>query len=1585
MVVETRSQLTRAEEVIETGRSEVPLTEVALGTQITQVFERLEVAIAEQNKKLEDNIVDMFEMVKIRTGQQSSPHGKQICDGSEPVKSASPERLVVSSSRCRGEGSVNRNRSDGSGYRNSGDDSGFQHQGDGFGYQNKGDGSGYQNRGEGYGYQNRGDGYGYQNRGEERGYQNHYAGVTRVGKVDYPRFNGEWISEWILKVEDFFSLDFTPGDFKVKMAAIHFDGDAADWHQSLMHSPLGRNVLRDWQAYKLLLQERFEDVLDDPIAELKQLQETNGIVEYLHRFELIRNRLSLSEEYLMRAYLAGLRLDTQMHIRMFQPQSVRQCLVLGRLYEKAHPHQKGSSGGWSSAKSNSTSLTVKNQGVVKQTNQASGGNTGFQSPKNRKFLSQEEMSERRAKGLCFICDEKYTPEHYLKHKKTQVFMIEVEEEVGEQEYFEEQYETEDEKDMPRVSISVVSGVADYRTIKVRGTHGKKVLFILLDTGSTHNFINPSTAKALGVTVQSAGVARVAVADGSKLGVQGKVSQFKWSFQGTAFKDDFMLIPLGGCDMVLGVQWLAPLGDTTWNFQKLEMGFWWNKQRILLHGIKQGAVRTLKAAKFNKAQEEAVQISMICAQAVEPQEDMMLCAVEDNHNENVSNAAVLELKESFADIFAEPTELPPFRENHNHKIVLKEGADPINQRPYRYAVYQKDEIDKIVKDLLAAGTIRMSSSPFSSPVVLVKKKDGTWRLCVDYRGLNGLTIKNSFPIPLIEDLMDELGGSAVFSKIDLRAGYHQVRMEPADIQKTAFKTHGGHFEYLVMPFGLTNAPATFQGLMNSVFKEFLRKFVLIFFDDILVYSSSMTDHIVHLQKVFNTMREHKLFAKESKCEFATAQVEYLGHYIAAGGVSTDPTKVNAVADWPLPSNLKQLRGFLGLAGYYRRFVKNFGTIARPLTLLTKKDAFTWSVEASEAFTALKQALCEAPVLAFPRFDKPFLVETDACTKGIGAVLMQEGHPLAFISRHLKGKQLNLSIYEKELLAVVFAVQKWRHYLLPNHFIIRTDQRSLKYLLEQRLNTPIQQQWLPKLLEFDYEIQYRQGKDNIAADALSRVEGAEVLHMAMSVLECDLLKDIQAHYATDAELKKLIDDLAANIPAKKHYTWTQSILRRKTKIVVPNNIQLRDSILQWMHCSGTGGHLGRDATYQKVKGLFYWKGMAVDIQKYIRSCAVCQQCKYDTSAYPGLLQPLPIPETIWTDLSMDFIDGLPDSAGKTVIFVVVDRLTKAAHFMALAHPYSAVTVAQAFMDTVFKLHGCPRSIVSDRDTIFVSTFWRELFTLQGVDLKFSSAYHPQSDGQTEVVNRCLETYLRCMCSDKPHLWSSWLPLAEFWYNTNFHTATQMSPFEAVYGQSPPVHLPYLPGESKVAVVARSLQERESMLLILKFHLLRAQHRMKQFADSHRTDRSFEIGDSVFVKHQPYRQGSVVVRSNQKLSPKYFGPYKIVDRCGKVAYKLLLPGGSQIHPVFHVSQLKAVVGQVLTSTQLPSIVVDVLVKAPVSILDRKMVKRQGRAVTMVLVQWTNETAEEATWEYLYDLQRKFPAFEPCGQGSPDRGVVI
>jgi len=388
-------------------------------------------------------------------------------------------------------------------------------------------------------------------------------------------------------------------------------------------------------------------------------------------------------------------------------------------------------------------------------------------------------------------------------------------------------------------------------------------------------------------------------------------------------------------------------------------------------------------------------------------------------------------------------------------------------------------------MLKNGLIHKSSSPFSSPVLLVKKKDNTWRFCVDYRHLNAITMKGKYPVPIIDEFHDELAHASWFSCLDLRAGFHQIRLRPGEGFKTAFQTHCGLYEFRVMPFGLTGAPGTFQAAMNTTLAPCLRKFVLVFFDDILVYSETLEEHIQHLQVVFELLRKDQWKIKLSKCAFAQRQISYLGHTISEKGVGTDPQKISVIADWPVPANTKELRSFLGLAGYYRKFVRNFGVISKPLTdLLKKHTLFIWSSVHDSSFIALKSALCNAPVLALPDFSKVFSIETDASGVGIGAVLMQDGHPLAFISKALGPKSKSLSTYEKEYLAILLDVQQWRSYLQFAEFIIFTDQRSLSQLSEQQLHTPWQHKVFTKLLGLQYKIVYKKGSDNRVADALSR---------------------------------------------------------------------------------------------------------------------------------------------------------------------------------------------------------------------------------------------------------------------------------------------------------------------------------------------------------------------------------------------------------------------------------------------------------------------------------------------------------------------
>ena len=376
---------------------------------------------------------------------------------------------------------------------------------------------------------------------------------------------------------------------------------------------------------------------------------------------------------------------------------------------------------------------------------------------------------------------------------------------------------------------------------------------------------------------------------------------------------------------------------------------------------------------------------------------------------------------FECIFQEPKHLPPLREIDHH-INLKEGP-PVNVRPYRYAYFQKAEIEKQVNEMLKSGLIRPSTSPFSSPVLLVKKKDGTWRFCTDYRALNKVTIKDRFPIPTVEDMLDELHGAYYFTKLDLRAGFHQVRVHSPDVYKTAFRTHNGHYEYLVMPFGLCNAPSTFQAVMNSIFRPYLRKFILVFFDDILVYSPNWNQHLDHLRITFELLKQHQFFLKLNKCVFGKQELEYLGHIISSQGVKVDISKIQAMLEWPRPTNVSELRGFLGLTGYYRKFVRNYGLIAQPLTCLLKKGQFKWSEEAELAFQQLKTAMTTTPTLAMPNFNEPFFIETDASGDGIGAVLSQQGRPIAFMSKALGTAKRSWSTYAKEMLAIIHAIQTW----------------------------------------------------------------------------------------------------------------------------------------------------------------------------------------------------------------------------------------------------------------------------------------------------------------------------------------------------------------------------------------------------------------------------------------------------------------------------------------------------------------------------------------------------------------------------------
>ena len=608
--------------------------------------------------------------------------------------------------------------------------------------------------------------------------------------------------------------------------------------------------------------------------------------------------------------------------------------------------------------------------------------------------------------------------------------------------------------------------------------------------------------------------------------------------------------------------------------------------------------------------------------------------------------------------------------------MSNGSNPINARPYRYPQFQKREIEAQIKTMLDQGIIRPSCSAFLSPVLLVHKRDGSWRFFVDYRVLNAITNKDRFPIPSIDELLDELYGTKWFSKLDLRAGHHQIRMSPSNIEKTAFRAHLGHYEFLVMLFGPCNTPSTFQATMNIIFQPFLRRFVIVFFDDILIYSHTFAEHLDHLQSVFGCLESHQFFLQLPKCTFAQPSITYSGHIITAHGVGPDPKKIAAMTNWPRPKNIKQLRGFLGLAGFYCKFIQHYASIAHALTELLKKDLFLWSEEAEMAFVSLKQAMTKALVLALPNFEQDFMIDTDTSGLGMGAVLSQNRHPITFFSKKFCPKLLLASTYVRELCAITSAVKKWRTYLLGRKFIIHTDQRNLRELMTQVIQTPEQQFYLAKLLGYHYDIVYKPGCQNRVVDALSRVHEEQSNMLAITVPHLDFLTTLKKELKEDTSFQEMVQKVLQHPTTFDKFQILDVLLFFKGKLYIPSNSRFKQLLLEEFHSSTIGGHSGIHKTYGRLCENVYWEGMQKDVVEFAKTCLICQQTKVPTHLPYGLLQPLPLPTTIYEDISLDFIIGLPSFQTSTVVLVVVDRFSKAAHFGMLPSNFTAHKVANLF---------------------------------------------------------------------------------------------------------------------------------------------------------------------------------------------------------------------------------------------------------------------------------------------------------------------
>ncbi|GJS23952.1 putative reverse transcriptase domain-containing protein [Tanacetum coccineum] len=611
-------------------------------------------------------------------------------------------------------------------------------------------------------------------------------------------------------------------------------------------------------------------------------------------------------------------------------------------------------------------------------------------------------------------------------------------------------------------------------------------------------------------------------------------------------------------------------------------------------------------------------------------------------------------------------LPPPRQVE-FKIDLVPGAAPVARAPYRLAPSEMKELSEQLKELLEKGFIRPSSSPWGAPVLFVKKKDGSFRMCIDYRELNKLTVKNRYPLPRIDDLFDQLQGSSVYSKIDLRSGYHQLRIREEDIPITAFRTRYGHYEFQVMPFGLTNAPAVFMDLMNRVCKPYLDKFVIVFIDDILIYSKTKGEHSEHLKIILDLLKKEKLYAKFSKCDFWLESVQFLGHVINREGVHVDPAKIEAIKNWPVPTSP------------------------------------TEGVDEDEAFQKLKQDLCTAPILALPEGPDDFVVYCDASLKGYGAVLMQRDKVIAYASRQLKTHEENYTTHDLELGAVVFALRLWRHYLYGTKCVVYTDHKSLQYILDQKELNMRQRRWIELLSDYDCEIRYHPGKANVVADALSRKVREKPLRVRSLVMSTytDLSERILKAQLEAVKQENVKAENLGRLLKPIFKIHSDGIRYFENRVWLPLFGGLRDLIMHESHKSKYSIHPGSDKMYQDLKKLYWWPNMKADIATYVSKCLTCAKVKVEHQRPSGLLQQPEIPEWKWERITMDFVTGLPrTSSGYDSIWVIVDRLTKSAHFLPMKKTDSMEKLTRQYLKEVVCRHGVPLSIISDRDSRFAS---------------------------------------------------------------------------------------------------------------------------------------------------------------------------------------------------------------------------------------------------------------------------------------------
>ncbi|XP_056694837.1 uncharacterized protein [Spinacia oleracea] len=945
-------------------------------------------------------------------------------------------------------------------------------------------------------------------------------------KVDIPDFEGgvhpDDFIEWLHTVERVFDFKDIPDDRKVKIVAIKFKKHASIWWENLkrQREREDRSKIRTWDKMKRELKRKFlpSHYHQDIFLKFHHLEQgSKSVAEYIAEFEDLSMKCDNAEpeEQTIARFLT--RLDPKIS-KVVQLQQYWSFNDVTKLALKVESQQTKEKTGFKT--------------VTKETPYRGNPSTRFPPPRANSSTTMKKVENPAATSKPFKQVSNPTSRRCFKcqgfgHNASECpnsrIISFVEEELFEDDQVEESQEDEADQEVLHADKGeslVIRRILNAAPIEedewlrhnifhTRCTSHGKICNVIIDSGSCENVVAATMVEKLKLPTKDHPYPYKLT--WLKKGNDVKVTKrclIDFSI-GKKYQDKVWcdVIPMDACHLLLGRPWqydrhaIHDGFKNTYSFEK-------DGIKIVLAPFKRDML-----AKPSQEKSLTVSESMFTMALEESRVACVLVMLEENKEDQGIPDEITPLLREFNDIVPEkiPPGLPPMRDIQ-HCIDFVPGAVIPNKAAYRMSPKEHEELQRQVTELMQKCLVRESVSPCTVPALLVPKKDGSWRMCIDSRTVNRITIKYRFPIPRLDDLLDQLHNAFLFSKIDLRSGYHQIRMRPEDEWKTAFKTRDGLYERMVMPFGLSNAPSTFMRLMNQVFRPFIGKFVVVYFDDILVYSRNSEEHLEHLRQIFQVLREQKLYANLKKCHFLTDKVVFLGYVVSSNGIEMDPSKIEAIISWPIPQSIHDVRSFHGLASFYRRFIKNFSTIAAPLTEVLKKEKFEWTRAAQQSFEELKEIITRAPTLALPDFDKLFEVDCDASGVGIGTVLSQEGRPIAFFSEKLNESRRKYSTYEKEFYAIVRALDHWSHYLLAKEFVLYSDHESLKYLHSQQKLQRRHAKWSEFLSPFHFVLKHKSGTQNKVADGLSR-RHALLSTLQVKVIGFEVLKDL---YEDDEDL-------------------------------------------------------------------------------------------------------------------------------------------------------------------------------------------------------------------------------------------------------------------------------------------------------------------------------------------------------------------------------------------------------------------------------------------------------------------------------------